>query len=98
MHAGALEFDLHIPDSRSLKSKRSVVKPIVEGLQRRYRVAAAEVGCHQQWQRSEIGVAAVAATAGHVGDILDEVERFVWSHPEIQVLSSQRSWLGDGQA
>ena len=98
MHAAALEFDLHIPDSRSLKAKRSVVKPLVEGLQRRYRVAAAEVGYQQQWQRSEIAVAAVAATAGHVGDILDEVERFVWSHPEIQVLSAHRSWLGDGEA
>jgi len=98
VHAGALAFDLHIPESRSLKAKRSVVKPIVEGLQRRYRVAAAEVGHLQQWQRSEIGVAAVAATAGHVGDILDEVERFVWSHPEIQVLSAERSWLDDDQA
>ncbi|MBA2437781.1 MAG: DUF503 domain-containing protein [Acidimicrobiia bacterium] len=97
MHAAALEFDLHIPEARSLKAKRSVVKPIVEGLQRRYRVAAAEVGYLQQWQRSEIGVAAVAATAGHVGDILDEVERFVWSHPEVQVLSSQRSWMDDGE-
>ena len=43
-------------------------------------------------------MAAVAATAGHVGDILDEVERFVWSHPEIQVLSAERSWLDDDQA
>ncbi len=97
MHAGAVEFDLHIPEARSLKAKRSVVKPIVEGLQRRYRVAAAEVDHHQQWQRTAVGVAAVAATAGHVGDILDEVERFVWSHPEIQVLSTSRSWLDDGE-
>ncbi|MDQ3305099.1 MAG: DUF503 domain-containing protein [Actinomycetota bacterium] len=96
MHAAAVEFDLHIPEARSLKAKRSVVKPIVEGLQRRYRVAAAEVGYLEQWQRTSVGVAAVAATAGHVGDILDEVERFVWSHPEIQVLSCSRSWL-DGE-
>lgn len=98
MHAGALEFDVHIPESRSLKAKRSVVKPIVEGLQRRYRVAAAEVDHLEQWQRSGIGVAAVAATVGHVSDILDQVERFVWSHPEIQVLSAQRRWLDDGES
>ncbi len=93
VHVAAVEFDLHIPESRSLKAKRSVVKPIVEGLQRRYRVAAGEVGFHQQWQRTAIGVAAVGSTAGHVGDVLDEVERFVWSHPEIQVLSADRTWL-----
>ncbi len=93
MHVAAVEFDLHIPESRSLKAKRSVVKPIVEGMQRRYRVAAAEVGYHQQWQRTVVGVAAVGSTAGHVGEVLDEIERFVWSHPEVQVLSSVRMWL-----
>ncbi len=90
MHVAAVEFDLHIPESRSLKAKRSVVKPIVEGLHRRFRVAAAEVGHHEQWQRTTVGVSAVGATAGHVGDVLDEVERFVWSHPEVQVLSASR--------
>jgi uncharacterized protein YlxP (DUF503 family) len=95
VHAAALEFDLHIPEARSLKAKRSVVKPIVEGLRRRYHVAAAEVGHHQQWQRTLVGVATVASTAGHVCEILDEVERFVWSRPDIQVLSASRSWLDD---
>lgn len=102
MHAGgvyvaAVEFDLHIPESHSLKAKRSVVKPMVEGMRRRYQVAAAEVGHHQQWQRALLGAAVVASTAGHVVEVLDEVERFVWSHPEVQVLSSTRSWL-DGEA
>jgi uncharacterized protein YlxP (DUF503 family) len=95
VHVAALEFDLHIPEARSLKAKRSVVKPIVEGLRRRFQVAAAEVGHHQQWQRALIAVATVASTAGHVGEILDEVERFVWSRPDIQVLSTARSWLDD---
>lgn len=97
MHVAAVEFDLHIPESHSLKAKRSVVKPMVEGMRRRYQVAAAEVGHHQQWQRALVGAAAVASTAGHVVEILDQVERFVWSHPEVQVLSSTRSWL-DGEA
>jgi uncharacterized protein YlxP (DUF503 family) len=35
----------------------------------------------------------VAPDAGHVEEILDRVERFVWSHPEIEVVSSVRHWL-----
>ncbi len=97
VHVAAVEFDLHIPESHSLKAKRSVVKSLVEGMRRRYQVAAAEVGHHQQWQRALLGAAVVASTAGHVVEVLDEVERFVWSHPEVQVLSSTRSWL-DGEA
>jgi uncharacterized protein YlxP (DUF503 family) len=93
VHCAAVEIDLHIPESRSLKAKRAAVKPIVEGLRRRFAVAAAEVDHHDQWQRAGVGVAAVASTASHVEDVLDEVERFVWSRPDIEVLSMQRSWL-----
>ena len=63
------------------------------GLQRRYHVSAAEVGEQDTWQRAAIGVAAVAGSEGHVLEVLGEVERFVWSFPEVQVLAAHRSWL-----
>jgi uncharacterized protein YlxP (DUF503 family) len=93
MHVAALELDLHVPEARSLKAKRAAVKPIVETVRRRFSVAVAEVGHHDQWQRARIGVAAVAGTAGHVTDVLDEVERYVWAQPGVEVLSATRSWL-----
>jgi uncharacterized protein len=93
MYVATIRFDLHIPESRSLKAKRASVKPLVEGLRRRYSVAVAEVDHQDQWQRTEIGVAAVGASVAHVCDILDEVERFVWSFPEVEVLAADRSWL-----
>jgi uncharacterized protein YlxP (DUF503 family) len=76
-----------------LKQKRAVVRPVVEGLQRRYRVSAAEVGMQDKWQRADIGVAVISGTESHVLDVLGEVERFVWSFPEVQVLEQRRSWL-----
>jgi uncharacterized protein len=93
VHVLALSIDLHLPESRSLKTRRAAVKPLVEGLKRRYGVAAAEVGHQSAWQRVEIGVAVVAGSAHHATEVMDEVERFVWSHPEVQVLSMTRSWL-----
>ena len=93
MHVLALSIELHLPESRSLKSRRAVVKPLVEGLRRRYGVSAAEVAHQQTWQRVEIGVAVVSGTVHHATEVIDEVERFVWSHPEVQVLSMSRSWL-----
>jgi uncharacterized protein YlxP (DUF503 family) len=89
----AVRFELFIPDCHSLKNKRAVVKPIVEGLRRRHHVAAAEVGQLDKWQRSDIGVSAVAGTEAHVLDVLGEVERYVWSFPEVQVLAMHRTWL-----
>jgi len=26
--------------------------------------------------------------------VIDEVDRFVWSHPEVEVVSMERTWLG----
>ena len=76
MHSAALEIDLRLPACRSLKAKRAVVKPIVEGLRHRYPVAVAEVDHQDRWQRAVIGVAAVASTPSHVEDVLDEVEQW----------------------
>ena len=89
----ALEVDVHINESHSLKAKRQVVKHLVEMARQRYGVAAAEVAGHELWQRATVGFAAVAATAGHAEQVIDEVDRFVWSHPELQVLESQKRWL-----
>ena len=93
MHAAALQFELYIRECRSLKAKRSVVRPIIDGLRRRYRVSASEVARQDSWQQAVLGVAAVAPSHAHLVDVLDECERFVWSFPEVQVLSSHRSWM-----
>jgi uncharacterized protein YlxP (DUF503 family) len=94
--AVAVVFELFIPDCHTLKQKRGVVRPIVEGLHRKFRVAAAEVGHLDKWQRTDIAVAVVSRTEGHVLEVLDEVERFVWSFPQVEVLAQRRSWLEEG--
>ena len=92
-----LEVDLHIPAARSLKSKRAVLKPLLEGLRRRFSVAVAEVDHQDRWQRAgvAVAVATVSGSAAHATEVLDACERFVWSHPEIEVLACARRWLDD---
>jgi uncharacterized protein YlxP (DUF503 family) len=93
VHAAAICFDLHVPDSRSLKAKRAAIRPIVDGLRHRFRVSVAEVGHHDQWQRAEVAVAAVAGTHRHLQDVLDSVERFVAAAPGIELLDVATTWL-----
>ena len=97
VRAALVAYDLHIPEARSLKAKRAAIKPIIEGVRHRFSVSVAEVEHQDQWQRSVIAVAAVASSGAHLEDILGSVDRFVWSHPNIEVLSTERSWL-DGEA
>jgi uncharacterized protein len=96
VYTGTAVFDLLLPpDSRSLKAKRSYVRPIVAAL-RRFEVAVAEVGLMDLYGRSEIGVAVVAADAAHVAQVLDSCERLVVGRPEVELLSTRRRLHGEG--
>jgi uncharacterized protein YlxP (DUF503 family) len=88
-----MEIDLHLPACRSLKAKRAVLRPIVEGLRGRFRVSVAEVGDQDLWQRANIGVAVVGATTSHVVDVMDEIERWIWAQPGVEVVSMDRTWM-----
>jgi uncharacterized protein YlxP (DUF503 family) len=93
MHAAAMSFDLHIPVSRSLKAKRAVIRPIVDGLRHRFRISVAEVGYQDQWQRSTIAVAVVAGSERRVRELLEAAERFVAGAPDVELLGSEVAWL-----
>jgi uncharacterized protein len=93
MHVAALQITLRIPQSNSLKAKRSVVRHLVESARRRFGVSACEVAEHDRWQFAVLGFAVVAPSAIYAGELLDRTERFVWSHPEIEVLGSSRHWV-----
>ena len=95
MHVLAMTIDLHLPQCRSLKEKRAVVRPVVDGIRNRFAVAVAETGYQDLLQRAEIGVATVSSSAKLATEVVDEVERFVWSFPEVEVLSMHRNWLED---
>jgi uncharacterized protein YlxP (DUF503 family) len=93
VHAAALSLDLHLPHSHSLKDKRAIIKPILEGCHRRFRVAAAEVDHQDRWQRAAIAVAVVAASNQHLTEVLDTLERFVRSSTEVEVLDTETAYL-----
>ena len=94
MFTGSLALDLLLGDVHSLKEKRSVVRPIVAELRRKHEVAAAEAGHQDLHRRALVGVAVVAADAGHCKDVLDACERLVAGRPEVEVLSARQRLFG----
>ena len=94
MYVGALELDLLLGDVHSLKEKRSVVKPVVAELRRRFEVAVSEAGHLELHRRALIGVAAVAADAEHVRELLAACERLVAGRPELELLSARHRLVG----
>ncbi len=92
VHAVVLVMDLRVVHSLSLKDKRGVVRPILDGARNRFAVSASETGDHELWQRAELAFAVVGSSPGTVDAVLDSVERFVWSFPEVEVVAAGRHW------
>lgn len=96
MVVGTLVVDIVLGDVASLKQKRSVVRPLVAELRRRFEVAAAETGYLDLHRRAEVSVAVVCSSHGHATEVLDNCERLVAGHPEFTLLSARQRVLDDG--
>ena len=90
MFIGSMSLDLLLGDVRSLKQKRSLVRPLVAELRRKYDVSAAEAGHLDLHRRALVGVAVVAADRTHCVDVLDACERLAAARPEMDLLSARR--------
>jgi uncharacterized protein YlxP (DUF503 family) len=96
MYVGALTLDILLGDVRSLKQKRSAVRPLVAELQRRYpSIAVAETGHLDLHRRAEIGIAVVSASAGNCKEVMDACERMVAFRPEVELLSARQRLYND---
>ena len=95
MVVGTLVVDLLLGDVHSLKAKRSVVRPIVAELRRRFEVSAAETGALDLHRRAELAVAVVSSSRGHATEVLEACERLVADRPEVQMLSARQRVLDD---
>jgi uncharacterized protein YlxP (DUF503 family) len=91
VYVGALTLDVLLADVRSLKQKRSAVRPLIAEVNRRFPgTSVAETGHLDLHRRAEIGVAVAASTAAHAVEVLEACERFVAGRPDIELLSARQ--------
>ena len=95
MFTGSLAMDVLLGDVHSLKEKRSVIRPVIAEVKKRYDVSVAEVGHTDLHRRCLIGVGVVAGDAQHCREVLDACERLVADRPELEVLSARQQLFGE---
>ncbi len=95
MHVLVARIELHVPSAQSLKAKRSVVLSIVRQIDQMHGASCAEVDHQDLWQRATLGVSVVSGSVNQVENLMDSIERLVWSRSEIEVLDIHRSWWED---
>ncbi len=76
-YVGILSFELHFPESHSLKEKRMHLRSVKQQLANRIGCAIAEVDHHDVWQRARLTLACVTREAHDATRLLDEAERWL---------------------
>jgi uncharacterized protein YlxP (DUF503 family) len=78
---GLLTLEIHIPDARSLKDKRQVLRSLKDRLRGRFNVAIAELDHQDTWQRSQVGIVSLSNDEAHLEQslqaVFDEAERLL---------------------
>jgi uncharacterized protein len=73
MPIGLITLEIHIPDARSLKDKRQVLRSLKDKLRAHFNVAVAELDHQDTWQRSQVGIVSISPDASHLEQSLAAV-------------------------
>ena len=86
MFVGVAQFEIFIPESGSLKSKRFVLKSIKTKIRNKYNVSVAEIDNNDKWQRSSIGIAVVSNDRKIIDSTLNQVFNFLENDFRLEVV------------
>jgi uncharacterized protein len=87
VNVGVCTLKIYIPGSQSLKDKRSVVKSLVSRLQKQFNISIAEVGDHELWQITTIGMACVSNHNYRVEEVIDAaISTIERDYPTVEII------------
>jgi uncharacterized protein YlxP (DUF503 family) len=73
---GLLTFEIHLPQSRSLKDKRQVLRSVKDRLRSRHNVAVSELEDGADlWQRASVAVVSVATHRNVLENLFEAIVR-----------------------
>ena len=93
MIIGICTCEIFIFNANSLKSKRSVVKSIIEKSKNRFNISIAEVGENDKWQKSIIAFSTISNDQNIVEETIEKVINFFDSYSEIEIININREIL-----
>lgn len=90
MSLGLLTLHLSIPGCRSLKEKRSRLKPLITRLHREFNISVAEMDHQDSWQNAVLACALVTSNQAQTHRVLQKVVRWVETYwPDLEVADDQ---------
>jgi len=92
MILGVAIWELHLEGCHSLKDKRSVLKPLANGLRKTFNVTVAETGHQDLWQRAEIACAALGTDRSVVEETLRAADRTVEEADGVRIIDTRTEY------
>ena len=74
---GQLTIHLHLPGCASLKEKRGRLKPLLNGLHKKFNVSVAEMDRQDMWQEAVIACALVNSDTVQIQRALQKVAKWI---------------------
>jgi hypothetical protein len=93
MVIGYLHASLSIPEARSLKDKRSVLRSLKDRILNKMNVSVAEVDRQDLWKSAELAFVTVAAESKVVDKRLSEISEVLRGNPRFVLLDLQTERL-----
>jgi uncharacterized protein len=93
MIIGLMTVECIIYDAHSLKEKRAVLQRIMTRLKQKYNISISEVDFQDTWQRTKLAIVTVASARVSVEGVLQQVQQFIDSFPEIERTITDIEWL-----
>jgi uncharacterized protein YlxP (DUF503 family) len=94
MTIGVYSFELHLPQARSLKGKRQVVKRVKDRLRAHYNVALCETEEHaDRWQRAALVVVSVASNRDVLRRLFETIRQDAAQHVPGHLVSTGTEFI-----
>lgn len=86
MHIGVCKIWLRIPQSRSLKAKRRVIKSLIARLKNRFNIAIAEVEALNTHEAAVLAAVSVSNDAAHLNRLISHVITFIEANVDAELV------------
>lgn len=94
MTIGLLTLEIHLPQSRSLKDKRQVLRSVKERLRSRHNVAVSELeDGADTWQRASVAVVSIASRRDPLENLFEAIVREVEGQIPGHLVETGREFL-----
>ena len=91
MFVSGCSWDLSLPESRSLKDKRRVVKSLKDRIRGRFNVSVAETAYQDVRNRAQLSVALITTDGVSADSVLSKLDRFIEGEHRVVILSTHKS-------